>query len=341
MECRALDSRIKIVLHRKAAVMDTLLNVSDLRTHFITREYVHKAVDGVNLSIEHGGSLGLVGESGSGKSLTSLSILRLVPPPGKIVSGEILFNGENLLARSEKQMRALRGREIAMIFQDPLTALNPVITVGSQIEENLLMHEKVSKKEAHSRVVEVMEMVRIPYAEKRISDYPHQFSGGMRQRVMIAMALICRPHFLIADEPTTALDVTIQAEIIELLKDLQSSFRMAVLLITHNLGLVMQLCRHCAVMYAGSIVESGETGALFRRPLHPYTQGLINSMPKVKGRSETRLSAIEGQPPGRERPPGCVFHPRCPKRIDNLCERDVPPPFQAEEGHYGRCWLYR
>jgi oligopeptide/dipeptide ABC transporter ATP-binding protein len=321
--------------------MDLLLSVSDLRTHFITRDYVHKAVDGVSFSIERGGSLGMVGESGSGKSLTSLSILRLVPPPGRIVSGEILFNGVSLLEKSERQMRELRGKEIAMIFQDPLTALNPVLTVGAQIEENLQMHGKVSSKEARRRAVEVMEMVKIPCAAKRISDYPHQFSGGMRQRVMIAMALICNPHFLIADEPTTALDVTIQAEIMELLRDLQQRFTMAVLLITHNLGLVVQACRHCAVMYAGIIVESGQTGALFRRPLHPYTQGLINSMPRVRGERGERLSAIEGQPPGRERPSGCVFHPRCPSRIAGLCETEAPPEFTIEEGHYGRCWLYR
>jgi oligopeptide/dipeptide ABC transporter ATP-binding protein len=321
--------------------MDVLLSVQDLRTHFITREYVLKAVDGVDFSIGRGGTLGIVGESGSGKSITSLSLMRLIPPPGKIVSGRVLFDGRDLLGLSEKEMQKMRGKEMAMIFQDPLTALNPVITVGAQVVENIQMHEHISRKEADERAIELLDMVRIPSARKRLKDYPHQFSGGMRQRVMIAMALACRPRFLIADEPTTALDVTIQAQIMELVRNLTKDLQMALLLITHNLGLVKRSCNNVAVMYSGTIMEKSTTEDIFRAPLHPYTQGLLNSIPRLKGPHAERLTPIDGQPPSPLlRPSGCVFHPRCPKKIENRCQTEVPLLKEVSRNHMVRCLLY-
>jgi len=321
--------------------MEELLRVEELKTHFITREYVLKAVDGVSFSINKGGSLGIVGESGSGKSITSLSIMKLIPRPGKIVSGAVYFSGRDLLGLSEKEMRKLRGKDISMIFQDPLTALNPVLTVGTQVSESLFMHEDISHKEARERTIEMLDMVQIPSARQRLGDYPHQFSGGMRQRVMIAMALACKPRFLIADEPTTALDVTIQAQIMSLLENLSENSRMALLLITHNLGIVRKVCNDIAVMYSGTILEASETSALFDNPLHPYTCGLLNSLPRLKGDRQKMLVPIDGQPPSpQDRPPGCVFHPRCPRKINDLCEKEAPPMKEAEKNHQVRCFLY-
>jgi len=325
----------------KEHIMEELLRVEELKTHFIYRDYVHKAVDGVSFSIRGGRSLGIVGESGSGKSITSLSIIRLLPGPGKIVSGRMLFEGRNLPDLSEKEMRDIRGRDVAMIFQDPLTALNPVLTVGAQIAENILLHEAVSRKEAMERTARLMEMVSIPYGRSRMKDYPHQFSGGMRQRVMIAMALACNPRFLIADEPTTALDVTIQAQIMELIGNLTRERAMSMLLITHNLGLVKRVCEEVAVMYLGTIVESSPTGNLFSCPLHPYTQGLLDSIPRLKSIRGGKLLPIPGHPPSpRMRPGGCVFHTRCGRKIENRCDCSEPPCVEPEKGHQVKCFLY-
>ncbi|MDQ7822992.1 MAG: ABC transporter ATP-binding protein [Candidatus Eremiobacteraeota bacterium] len=321
---------------------DELLKVEGLRICFITRESTLKAVDDVTFSLGKGGTLGIVGESGSGKSITSLSLMKLVPRPGKVVKGSIFFDGLDLVALPEEKMRKMRGKALSMIFQDPLTALNPVLSIGDQIAENILMHEKVSRHEALERTSALLEMVRIPCGRKRLRDYPHQFSGGMRQRVMIAMALACSPRLLIADEPTTALDVTVQAEIMRLLGELRENFQMALLLITHNLGLVRQTCSSLAVMYAGTIQEQGETEALFSTPLHPYTQGLLNSIPRLRGEEKGRLVPIEGHPPSpAEQIGGCLFHPRCAFRIKGLCESESPPVVEAEQGHSVKCFLYR
>jgi oligopeptide/dipeptide ABC transporter ATP-binding protein len=325
----------------KGRLMEELIHLEELRTSFIYPDYVHKAVDGVSFSIREGRSLGIVGESGSGKSITSLSIIRLLPRHGHIVSGTITFAGRDIRALSERDMRTLRGRDIAMIFQDPLTALNPVLTVGAQIAENILMHEKVTTREARERTCSLMEMVRIPYGHKRIKDYPHQFSGGMRQRVMIAMALACNPRFLIADEPTTALDVTIQAQIMELIGTLTRERNMSMLLITHNLGIVKRVCEEVAVMYMGTVVESSATEDLFLNPCHPYTQGLLSSIPRLKREGAERLHPIPGHPPSpRMRPEGCVFHTRCQRKIENCCNRQVPPEIEVEKGHRVKCLLY-
>lgn len=321
--------------------MEELLHVEDLKTYFITRDFLIKAVDGVSLSIGRGRSLGIVGESGSGKSITSLSIIRLVPRPGKIVSGSIRFDDKELLSLPEREMRKLRGKEIAMIFQDPLTALNPVLTVGMQISENLFMHEALTAAQVKQKTIELLEMVQIPSARSRLSEYPHQFSGGMRQRVMIAMALACSPRFLIADEPTTALDVTIQSQIMDLLQNLARDFHMALLLITHNLGIVSQACDDILVMYAGVILERSPVGKIFDMPLHPYTQGLLNSIPRLRQSQAGRLIPIEGQPPSPQRRPcGCPFHPRCSRRIAELCEKETPLLEEVESGRLVRCFLY-
>ncbi len=292
----------------------TLLDVRGLRTYFFTRAGAVKAVDDVSFRIEAGEVLGLVGESGCGKSVTSLSLMRLVPPPGRIVGGEILFKGRDLLALTESQMRRLRGSEMGMVFQEPASALNPVFTIGYQVGESLMIHRGLSRREAVREAVGMLEEVAIPDPKQRVRDYPHQLSGGMRQRVMIAMALICRPALLIADEPTTALDVTIQAQILDLLRRLRSRYNLTVLLITHDLGVVAQMADRVAVMYAGRIVEDASVRDLFRAPLHPYTVGLMRSIPGVdpaaRGR---RLHAIEGMVPDLlNLPRGCHFNPRCP-----------------------------
>jgi oligopeptide transport system ATP-binding protein len=298
---------------------DTILEVRNLSTFFSTRAGEVKAVNEVSFKIERGSTLALVGESGSGKSVTSLSIMRLIAPPGKIVAGEIFFEGRDLTHLADDAMRRLRGREIAMIFQDPMTSLNPVYTVGNQIAEVIQLHQGLSRKEAWNKAVEIMRRVRIPDSERRATDYPHQLSGGMRQRVMIAMALACNPKLLIADEPTTALDVTIQAEILDLLTVLKREFELTLLLITHDLGVVAEAADRVVVMYAGRIVEEASTHDLFHSPRHPYTEGLLSSVPKQTGDGvkRTRLQTIEGSVPGLiDLPRGCAFAPRCKYVID-------------------------
>ncbi|MEQ1731202.1 MAG: ABC transporter ATP-binding protein, partial [Vicinamibacterales bacterium] len=294
-------------------MLEPLLRVDNLQTHFFADSGVVRAVDGVSFEVHEGQTLAVVGESGSGKSVTALSILRLVAqPPGRIVGGTVLFRGRNLLEATPREMRAIRGREISMIFQEPMTSLNPVFTCGEQIIETVMLHEKVNRRAARIRAVEMLELVGIPSPDQRVDEYPHQMSGGMRQRVMIAMALACRPAVLIADEPTTALDVTIQAQILELLRRLQKDLGMAVILITHDLGVVAETADHVAVMYAGRVVEYCDVRAAFRKPLHPYTAGLQASLPKLEA-TQDRLRVIPGTVPNPARfPVGCRFHPRCP-----------------------------
>lgn len=322
------------------ATASPLLEVNHLHTHFFSKSGVVKAVDGVDFSIRPGETLGIVGESGSGKSVTAMSILGLIPsPPGKITEGEVIFNGENLLNKTEKQMRKIRGKEIAMVFQDPMTSLNPVFTVEKQLIETILAHENVSKKQARNRALELLELVGIPDPKKRLRNYPHEFSGGMRQRVMIAMALSCNPSLLIADEPTTALDVTIQAQILELFKKMQAELNMAIVMITHDLGVVAEVCDRVMVMYAGKPVEFTETKNLFDHGKHPYTLGLMNSIPKITPNKQ-KLEAIEGAPPDlRDLPKGCNFAPRC-KHVMESCLSIDPALKQVDNDHYVRCLLY-
>jgi len=318
---------------------ENILEVKNLSTQFFTRAGTIKAVDDVSFSIKRGSTLALVGESGSGKSVTSLSIMRLVAPPGKTVAGEIIFDGCDLLKLDDEQMRRTRGSEIAMIFQDPMTSLNPVYTVGSQIAEAIELHERLPRKAAWSKAVEMMKRVKIPDAERRVEDYPHQLSGGMRQRVMIAMALSCGPKLLIADEPTTALDVTIQAEILELLKTLREDFELSMLLITHDLGVVAQTADRVAVMYAGQIAEEAPLREVFYNPRHPYTEGLLRSVPKLteEGIARRRLETIEGSVPNLLRlPEGCRFAPRCAYVIDQCTQQEIPLLPVGHE-HRARC----
>jgi oligopeptide/dipeptide ABC transporter ATP-binding protein len=305
---------------------ENLLEVNNLKTYFFTRGGVVKAVDDVSFTIKPGETLGVVGESGCGKSVTALSVMRLVAePPGKIVDGEILFNGENILEKSQDELTNLRGSKISMIFQDPMTSLNPVFTVGYQIAETVKRHRKdVNNDQAWKRAVEMLDLVRIPDARRRAKNYPHEFSGGMRQRVMIAIALACNPQLLIADEPTTALDVTIQAQILELMKGLSHEFGTAVMLITHDLGVVAGTCEHVNVMYAGHVVESAPVKQIFETPAHPYTVGLLNSIPRLDEPRGSRLTPIQGQPPDlTDPPPGCPYAPRCPK-VQDRCRRERP-----------------
>jgi oligopeptide/dipeptide ABC transporter ATP-binding protein len=315
-----------------------LLEVRGLATEFRSRQGAFRAVDGVDFSLARGETLGIVGESGCGKSVTSLSIMRLVPdPPGSIVAGEILLEGENLLAKSEAEMRLIRGGRISMIFQEPMTSLNPVYTVGAQIVEAIRLHAALDARGARARALEMLRLVRIPDPELRLDDYPHQMSGGMRQRVMIAMALACDPQVLIADEPTTALDVTIQAQILELMRDLRDRSGAAILLITHDLGVVAELAQRVLVMYAGRVVEEAEVATLFADPQHPYTLGLLGSIPRAAAAAE-RLAAIEGAVPDPRAPPsGCRFHPRCPFVIER-CRREAPPLVELVPGHRSACW---
>ena len=323
--------------------MSHLLEVKDLQTHFPTRAGLVRAVDGVSFYLDRGELLGLVGESGCGKSMTALSVMRLIAPPGKIVSGEVLFDGKDLLKLSDAEMRQMRGDDIAMIFQDPMTSLNPVFTVGEQIAEALRLHRKMSGKQARQATIEAMREVAIPDPARRVDDYPHQLSGGMRQRVMIAMALACNPKLLIADEPTTALDVTIQAQILELLDDLRKQRDLAVLLITHDLGVVAEVADRVAVMYTGRIVEESPVEELFARPKHPYTEGLLRSVPKLTSEhvvKRERLETIEGVVPSpTELPPGCHFAPRCRHRMPRCTEGRIPL-YQLEGGVQVRCVLY-
>ncbi len=322
--------------------MDPLLSVSQLKTYFYTSEGIAKAVDDVSFVLEHGETLGLVGESGCGKSVTALSIMRLVDdPPGRIVGGEIRLEGKNLLDLPRPEMRQIRGRDISMIFQEPMTSLNPVFTVGSQVSEAIQFHQRMDRSEVWNKSIEMLKLVGIPSPERRVQDYPHQLSGGMRQRVMIAMALACNPKILIADEPTTALDVTIQAQIMDLMGSLQAKLQTAVLLITHDLGLVAESTQRVVVMYLGKVVESASTTALFDEPLHPYTKGLMRSIPQINEKHpKTRtLWEIPGNVPSLiDLPPGCHFAGRCVRRMERCAE--VPPLLEIKPQHQVRCWLY-
>jgi len=319
-----------------------LLKIRNLHTYFYTDDGVAKAVDGVDLELVEGGTLGVVGESGCGKSVTALSVMRLIPdPPGKIIQGKIVFGGKDLLTLSEAEMRKIRGRSISMIFQEPMTSLNPVFQIGDQISEVLTLHEGLSKKEAWNRSIEMLKMVGIPAAERRITEYPHQLSGGMRQRVMIAMALACSPKLMIADEPTTALDVTIQAQILELINRLQREKGMSVILITHNLGVIAETAQMVAVMYAGRVVEYTDVRTLFATPQHPYTQGLLKSIPRLDEdhAKKAKLEAIPGLVPSLlDLPPGCKFSNRC-KYVFEKCGQE-PPLEEVSTGHFVRCWLH-
>ena len=317
---------------------DALLKVEKLTTVFDTRAGAVAAVDDVSFEIRAGETLGLVGESGSGKSVTALSIMRLVQPPGRIASGHIEFKGRDLLKLDERRMREVRGAEISLIFQEPMTALNPVFTIGDQVAETLLVHGRASRRDARAQAIQLLEAVRIPQAAARIKDYPHQLSGGLRQRVLIAIALACRPALVVADEPTTALDVTIQAQILDLLRDLKKSFSLSLLLITHDLGVVAETADRVAVMYAGRIVETGPVRAIFRRPQHPYTRGLLASIPG--GAPGQPLRAIEGTVPLLGKlPPGCAFNPRCPDRFDR-CTTAPPPDYDAGPEQTAKCYLH-
>lgn len=317
---------------------EQLLEITDLSIHYITEDGTVKAVDGMNLQVGKGETLGLVGETGAGKTTTALGIMNLIPnPPGKIISGEILFEGENLLDKKPADMRKIRGNKISMIFQDPMTALNPVLTVGEQIMEVVQLHRKVSKAEAIKHTQDMLELVGIPGA--RWIDYPHQFSGGMKQRVVIAMALACDPTLLIADEPTTALDVTIQAQVLDLMKKLKEELNTSMIMITHDLGIVAEVCDKVAIMYAGSVVEYTNKENLYRTPKHPYTVGLFNSIPSPEA-DQARLQPIEGlMPDPTDLPSGCPFHPRCPKATAK-CAEVIPPAIEVQPGHFVKCLEY-
>jgi peptide/nickel transport system ATP-binding protein len=318
----------------------SLLEVNDLRTHFRTDDGVVKAVDGVSFMVEKGKTLGIVGESGSGKSVTCLTIMGLNARVNTITSGQAMWKGKDLLKMSSRQLRSIRGDEIAMIFQDPMTSLNPVKTIGAQLIEAILLHRDVSKRQANARAVELLKAVGIPRAERRIDDYPHQFSGGMRQRVMIAMALINDPDLLIADEPTTALDVTTQAQILNLMTKLQQDFGSAIIMITHDLGVIAEIADDVVVMYAARVAEQAPVTNLFRRPHHPYTWGLLGSLPRLDVNVE-RLTQIQGQPPSLLNPPrGCRFHPRCPYVME-ICKQTEPDlaPVTHDPAHFQRCHL--
>jgi len=317
----------------------SLLEVRNLKTQFYTDDGIVKAVDDVSFSIGNEETFGLVGESGCGKSVTALSIIRLISwPPGKIVAGEILLEGENLLEKTEEEMQKIRGCKISMVFQEPMTSLDPVFTVGNEIMEVIQLHQGLDKEEAQEKAIDMLKIVGIPDPERRINEYPHQLSGGMRQRVMIAMALSCKPKLLIADEPTTALDVTIQAQILRLMDQLKKDFQASVLLITHDLGVIAQQCENVAVMYAGEIVEYGSVEAIFENPLHPYTVGLNRAIPRLDVDTE-KLEIIEGTVPNLiEIPSGCRFHPRCQYVMD-VCREKHPDLREHENHHLSRCWL--
>ena len=339
MTAARADTRIKT-----SQATEALLAVDDLQTFFFTRQGVVKAVDGVSFSLRPGETLAIVGESGCGKSITALSLMRLIPePPGRIVGGTVKLAGVDLLGLDEDAMRGIRGKDISMIFQEPMTSLNPVMTIGKQITEVILLHENLSRGQAWDKAIEMLRIVRIPEPEQRVKEYPHQLSGGMRQRAMIAMALACNPRVLIADEPTTALDVTIQAQILELIVDLQRKLGTAVVLITHDLGIVAEMAQRVIVMYAGRKVEEASAEELFSNPLHPYTQGLMASIPRLglmrgEGAEAERLQEIPGIVPALySLPQGCVFAPRCP-RADDKCRSEYPPYEEKHGGHWAACW---
>ena len=321
--------------------MAKLLEVKDLATHFFTPDGVVKAVDGISYHIDEGEVLGMVGESGCGKSVSALSIMRLVAsPPGKTVAGEVLFEGENLLNVDDREMRRIRGNRMAMVFQEPMTSLNPVLTIGLQITETLELHQQMTKGQARERAAELVRLVGIPDAARRLKDYPHQFSGGMRQRVMIAMALSCNPRLIIADEPTTALDVTIQAQILELMQSLSDQFGTAMLIITHNLGVVARYASRVVVMYAGKIIETGSAREIYHNPRHPYTLGLLNSVPRLDEARKVKLDPIEGMPPDLiELPVGCSFAPRC-GFVYERCTQETPYLMQTTDAHESACWRH-
>jgi peptide/nickel transport system ATP-binding protein len=333
-------------VHAATQVTPLLLEVDDLTTHFFTRDGIVRAVDGVSFSVRRGEVLAIVGESGCGKSVTSLSIMRLIAsPPGRTVKGRVLFEGRDLLQLSESQMRKIRGDAISMIFQEPMTSLNPVLTIGRQIAEALVVHRGSSREQAAQRAIELLRLVRMPEAERRAAQYPHQLSGGMRQRVMIAMALACEPQLLIADEPTTALDVTIQAQILDLMRELQQNTGAAIVLITHDLGVVAEMAERVVVMYAGRKVEEASVAELFAHPRHPYTRGLLDSIPKLGARKRdgdqggrTRLAEIPGTVPSLVEPiTGCAFAARC-AYVTARCRSDSPPLEERAEGHFAACW---
>lgn len=315
-----------------------LLDIKDLSVEYNTENGAVNAVKNLDLQLDYGETLGFVGETGAGKTTTALAIMRLISsPPGKIMSGEIYFEGENLLKKSEKDMRNIRGSKIAMIFQDPMTSLNPVITIGEQIAEMIELHENINKKEALKKAEKMLDIVGI--RKERINDYPHQFSGGMKQRVVIAIALACNPSLLIADEPTTALDVTIQAQVLELMKDLKEKYKTSMIMITHDLGIVAEICDKVAIMYAGNVVEYSDKRSLYLNPLHPYTKGLFSSIPDLNVDQE-ELETIDGLTPDPTNlPSGCSFHPRCRKAMEK-CSKEVPLKYQVDSGHFVRCFLY-
>lgn len=318
---------------------EKLLEIKDERLSFFTPAGEVKALNGVSFSMNEGEVLGIVGESGSGKSVTAYSIMGLTAYPGKLIGGTIYFNGHQIEKMSEKEMRKIRGNEVSIIFQDPMTSLNPVYTIGNQITEVIRLHTGKSKKEAHDRAKELLELVGINEPTKRLKQYPHELSGGMRQRVMIAIALACEPKLLIADEPTTALDVTIQAQILELMQELRQKLGMSIIMITHDLGVVASMCERIAVMYAGHIVEYGTADEIFYEPKHEYTKGLINSIPKLSAQEIERLVPIEGQPVDLLNPPaGCPFAPRCANCM-KICLREMPPKTELSDTHYSHCWL--
>ncbi|GLC30813.1 ABC transporter ATP-binding protein [Clostridium omnivorum] len=319
--------------------MEKILEIKNLHTSFKTRAGEVKAVRGVSFNLEKGQALGIVGESGSGKSITMMSVMKLLAENGLIKDGEILFEGKDLAKFSDKEMEKIRGNEIGMIFQDPMTSLNPVFTIGEQLVEHVIKHKKVSKAEADKIALDMLKLVGIPSPEKRMKQYPHEFSGGMRQRAMIAMSLVCSPKLLIADEPTTALDVTIQAQILELMKDLKNKLGMAIILITHDLGVVADLCTRINVMYGGILVETGSTRDIFYNPKHPYTWGLLRSIPNPKLKTKERLKPIDGTPPDLLKPPaGCPFAPRCEYAM-KICMTQMPESFEVGLNHNAACWL--
>ena len=319
---------------------EKMLEVKGMRTSFFTHVGEVKAIRGVDFYLDKGEAVGIVGESGSGKSVTSLSVMRLLQFPGKLTGGEVFFDGEDLAKKSDKEMQTIRGNEISMIFQDPMTSLNPVFTIGNQIMEAIIKHQKMSKDQARQKAIDMLKLVGIPSPEKRIDQYPHEFSGGMRQRAMIAMALSCEPKLLIADEPTTALDVTIQAQILELMKDLKDRLNTSIILITHDLGVVADVCTRIIVMYGGLIMEEGTTEEIFYKPQHPYTLGLMRSIPKMSDKeNKERLIPIDGTPPDLLKPPaGCPFAPRCDHAM-KICMTQMPEYTKSSDTHRAACWL--